>query len=92
MNTARVSTKIQKWGNGLALRISGLMRDIPHFNEGTPVEIEISEDGFVVKKVVPKKRIKKKLKLPYSEKKLLEDLEPYRAHVDLLASISGDEF
>jgi antitoxin MazE len=26
------------------------MRDIPHFEENTPVTIEITEDGFTVKK------------------------------------------
>ena len=30
----RVHAKIQKWGNGLALRVSGVMRDIPHFRKG----------------------------------------------------------
>jgi len=32
-----VQTKIQKWGNGLALYVAGLIRDIPQFEQNTPV-------------------------------------------------------
>lgn len=35
-----VHAKIQKWGNGLGLRVAGLMRDIPHFSLNTDVEVE----------------------------------------------------
>ena len=42
----KVEAKIQKWGNGLALRVSGIIRDIPHFEEGTLVEVDVTEDGF----------------------------------------------
>ena len=30
----RTESTIKRWGNGLALRISGPMRDIPGFEEG----------------------------------------------------------
>ena len=36
----KVEAKIQKWGNGLALRVSGVMRDIPHFEAGNIVEVD----------------------------------------------------
>jgi antitoxin MazE len=45
-----IQGKIQKWGNGLALRVSGLMRDIPKFENDTLVDIDIFTDGFTVKK------------------------------------------
>lgn len=77
-----IHTKIQKWGNGLALRVGGLMRDIPHFREGTEVDIEISEEGFTVRKST----IEKKILLPFSESQLLEGLTSDLAHADLLAS------
>ncbi|NKB47246.1 MAG: transcriptional regulator [Legionellales bacterium] len=77
----KVKAKIQKWGNGLALRVAGLMRDIPHFEEGTKVEVEIYEDGFVVKKYKPVQGTV----LPFSEEQLLADLTPELAHSDLLA-------
>lgn len=48
-----IHTKIQKWGNGLALRVAGLLRDIPKFEANTEVDVEVFEDGFTVKKVKP---------------------------------------
>lgn len=74
----KIDTKIQKWGSGLGLKISGPMKDIPHFLENTPVTVEVLEDGFTIKKVA--------INLPYSEEQLLEGLNPYTAHGDLLAT------
>ncbi len=82
-----IHTKIQKWGNGLALRVSGGMRDIPHFEEGTEVDVEIFEEGFLVKKSLPKK-----IKLfPYNESQLLESLNQKTAHADLLTNPLSNE-
>lgn len=82
-----VHSKIQKWGNGLALRVSGGMRDIPHFEEGTEVDVEIFEEGFLVKKSLPKK-----INLfPYSESQLLDSLDQITSHSDLLTNPLPDE-
>ena len=48
----KIEAKVQKWGNGLAIRIAGVMRDIPHFQNGTPIEVEVNEDGLIIKKMV----------------------------------------
>jgi len=77
----KVRAKIQKWGNGLALRVGGVMRDIPDFKEGTEVDVEVTEDGFLVKRSTHKK----KPLFPYSEGQILEGLTRERAHADLLA-------
>ncbi len=77
----RIHAKIQKWGNGLALRVGGAMRDIPHFKEGTEVDIEITEEGFTVKKSISNKKL-----FPFSESKLIAGLTSELAHADLLAS------
>lgn len=77
----RVHAKIQKWGNGLALRVSGVMRDIPHFKEGTVVEVDVSEEGFSVVRLLPRKTTL----FPYSETQLLQGLTENNAHADLLA-------
>lgn len=77
----RVHARIQKWGNGLALRVSGVMRDIPHFQNGTEVDIDINEEGFSVVKSLPKK----KNIFPFSESQLLSGLNGSNAHADLLA-------
>jgi antitoxin MazE len=78
----RVHAKIQKWGNGLALRVSGVMRDIPHFQEGTEVDIDVNENGFLVIKSMPKT----KCLFPFSESELLQGLKDGQTHADLLAN------
>jgi antitoxin MazE len=82
-----VHTKIQKWGNGLALRVSGGMREIPHFEAGTEVDVEIFEEGFLVKKSIPRQITL----LPFSEAQLLENLTPEMVQVDLLANLLSNE-
>jgi antitoxin MazE len=83
-----VEAKIQKWGNGLGLRISGILRGLPNFVEGTIVNIEVTQEGFAVKKMV---KPKKTLKLPYTEAELLEGLCSHTAHADLLAKLLPSE-
>lgn len=82
-----IHTKIQKWGNGLALRVSGSMRDIPHFEEGTEVEVEIFEEGFSVKK----SSLKLNKLFPYTESQLLEGLTRETSHADALANPLSNE-
>ncbi|MDE0508016.1 MAG: transcriptional regulator [Gammaproteobacteria bacterium] len=79
----KVETEIKKWGNSLALRVTGLMAELPGLKEGAKVVVDVSADGFVVKPVL---RPAKKIELPYSERELLEDLTPSKAHVDALAT------
>ena len=75
-----IESKIQKWGNGLGLRVSGVMRDIPQFLVDTPVTVEVLEDGFIVKKAQPSNH-----NLPFSEDELLKGLDENTAHSELLA-------
>jgi antitoxin MazE len=78
----RVHAKIQKWGNGLALRVSGVMRDIPHFQEGTEVDVDVSENGlFVIKSTPNKKSI-----FPFSESQLVQGLNDGQNRSDLRAT------
>lgn len=83
----KVRAQILKWGNGLALRVSGAMRDIPHLKEGTKVSVEITEEGFSVKKITSKKQFK----LPFNEAQLLESLNSELAHADLLTNLLTSE-
>lgn len=85
----RVRAKIQKWGNGLAIRISGPMRDIPHFIEGTPLEIAVFEDGLEVRK---SQSATKRLMLPFSESELLNGMTPKTAHSDIVAKPVKGEY
>lgn len=79
---------MQKWGNGLAIRIAGVMRDIPHFEEGTLIEVEISENGLEIHKLESRKR----LILPYSEIDLLSGMTPNNAHADIIAQPLKGEY
>lgn len=82
----KIEAKIQKWGNGLAIRVGGPMRDIPNFKNGTLVDVEISEDGFTVKKHVGKPLF------TFTEEELLSNLSPKSAHANLLANLNDSEF
>ena len=84
----KVQAKIQKWGNSLAIRITGVIRDIPHFQEGTPIEIDITEDRLEIRKLQSAKR----LSLPFSESELLEGMTPKTAHADIIAKPLKSEF
>lgn len=77
--------KIQKWGNGLALRISGAMREIPSLKEGTEVEINVTKTGFTVTKS------KKRKSFPFKESDLLKGISAQTAHADLLAALAPKE-
>lgn len=76
----RVETKVQKWGNGLAIRISGVMRDIPHFVEGMPLDVLVLPDRLEIRKLQKAKR----LRLPYKESELLDGMTPQKAHADIV--------
>lgn len=78
----RIETEIKKWGNSLALRVTGIMAEAPQFKAGTKVTVDVSTEGIVVKPAVRKAR----LSLPYSESALLKEITPAKAHADALAN------
>ena len=84
----QVQAEIQKWGNGLGLRVSGIMRDMPHFRIGSKVAVEVSEAGLIIRKIQHKKRGT----FPYTEAQLLAGLSPATAHAELLAKPLTKEF
>lgn len=84
----KVETEIKKWGNSLALRVSGIMAEIPGFAAGTRVTVEVSEDGLVIK---PTPTEVAEPSLPYSEKELLADITPEKAHADAIANPNSRE-
>ena len=85
----KVESEIKKWGNSLALRVTGVMAELPNFKAGTRVIVEVSEEGIIVKPVTP--QINERPFLPYSEKSLLEGLSPETAHGDALATLDERE-
>lgn len=85
----QMEANIQRWGNSLAVRLSGIARTIPQFEEGMPITIEILDDGIYIRKVTPKPTL---TGLPFTEAELLRGLTPYLAHADDVASLSTDEW
>ena len=73
----QVQATIQKWGNSLALRLTGQLRTIPHFEENMRVNIEIQEEGIQVRPA--RDKLKKKL---FREADLLRGLNAWTSHSD----------
>jgi antitoxin MazE len=84
----KIETEIKKWGNSLALRVSGVMAELPQFSAGTRVEVEVTEEGLTVKPV--RDRVGERT-LPYSEKSLVAGLTPETAHADELTDLLPHE-
>jgi antitoxin MazE len=83
----KIHAKVQKWGNGLAIRISGVMRDIPHFEIGTPLEIDVLETGLNIRKLQSEG-----VRFPFSESDLLRDMTPESAHADIIPHLLNTEY
>jgi len=84
-----IQAKIQKWGNGLGLRVSGVLRDVPEFKEGAQVDIEILQDGFIVKKKTKQKS--SQYLLPYTEEQILKNLTSDGVDSELLPPLLSSE-
>ncbi|WP_186379314.1 AbrB/MazE/SpoVT family DNA-binding domain-containing protein [Yersinia massiliensis] len=79
----RAQATLLKWGNSVALRLSGNLKTIPNFEVGDTVDIDISEQGLVIQKVVKK---------PLTEESLLAGLTAYTAHADERSDPTEREF
>ena len=84
----RVETEIKKWGNSLALRVTGIMAEVPQFKAGTRVTVDVSNDGLIVKPAVGRVGT---LRFPYNESDLLKDITPEKAHAEELANPMATE-
>ena len=84
----KIHTTIQKWGNSLAIRITGPLKTIPHFSANMPVEVEVNENGLTIHPIRQKKR---KLFL-FNETQLLKGLTAKRAHADEIVNVHYQEF
>ena len=82
----QVQTTIQKWGNSLALRLTGPLKSIPHFKENMLVNVEISHSSICISPAKPKRE-----KLLFKEKDLLKGLTKKTSHADEVALIRSTE-
>ncbi|CBL46731.1 Cell growth regulatory protein MazE [gamma proteobacterium HdN1] len=83
-----IESEIKRWGNSLALRITGVMAEIPRFSDGTKVTVEVTEDALIIKRASKLKRV---LSLPFTERDLLNGITPSKAHADELAAPTKKE-
>ncbi|HGG6071807.1 TPA: transcriptional regulator [Salmonella enterica subsp. diarizonae] len=78
----RTQAVLQKWGNSIALRLTGNLKTVPGFEAGDRVDIEINEAGLAIQKATGQH---------LSESELLSGLSPYMAHADeITAPVSGE--
>ena len=85
----KVQTEIKKWGNSLALRVTGVMATLPGFKAGARVVVDVTDEGLVIK---PAARKKDRIHFPYTEDESLADLTPETVHADELAKVAAHEF
>jgi len=83
MRFAKQETSIQKWGNGLGLRITKPLSQLAHFEAGTIVSVEVTKEGMMIKRL---NGVSKKFQNPFSESDLVNELSPYTAHLDELVT------
>lgn len=72
----RTQVVLQKWGNSIALRLTGNLKTVPGFSVGDIVNVEISEKGLFVEKPARRR---------LSEAELLAGITPVTAHADEIA-------
>ena len=84
----RVETEIKKWGNSLALRVTGTMAELPRFEAGTRVTVDVDNEGFTVRRAAGSVR---SFRFPESESVLLAGMTAENAHADLLSDLTGRE-
>ncbi|HAW0791576.1 TPA: transcriptional regulator [Escherichia coli] len=73
----RTQVVLQKWGNSIALRLTGNLKTVPGFSVGDIVNVEISEKGLFVEKPARRR---------LSEAELLAGITPVTAHADEIAT------
>ena len=79
----KIETQLKKWGNSLALQVTGIMAELLGFHDGSKVTVEVTEEGFTVR---PTKEGRRSL-LPYSEEELLANMSLDNSHADDLATL-----
>lgn len=79
--------EIKQWGNSAAVRLSRKILAKANLDIASRVRIEVREGRIIIEPVTQKTE---RVKLPFSENDLLENLTPETAHADEVA-IPGDE-
>lgn len=83
-----MQSQINKWGNSAAVRIPANMLASMGLSVNSNINIEV-KDGKII--IEPAKEPKKRLKLPFTEDALLQNLNAYTAHADEVATPTTSE-
>mgnify|MGYP001351538151 CR=1 FL=1 len=73
----RFETCVQTWGNSMGLRITRAVAELAGLEKGTPVTIERTPEGLLIRKRAQPPKV-------WTEAELLSGLTPYTAHADEL--------
>ncbi len=84
-NTMQTQTKINMWGNSLAIRITSAMANAAHLYKGSEISIEANEKGINIKPIHKKKQLK------FTEAELLASLSAESSDEELLATNLNNE-
>jgi antitoxin MazE len=78
-----MQSQINKWGNSAAVRIPASILSSMGLAVNSHITIEVKDGKIIIEPVKPSQ---KSLKLPFTEKALLQNLNAYTAHADELAT------
>ena len=83
-----MQSQVKKWGNSAAIRIpANVLHDVG-LSIHSIVTIDVIDDQIVIKAPNEKKQ---RIRLPFTETELLQNLDGYTAHADELASLLPSE-
>jgi len=85
ITSMRTQTKINMWGNSLAIRITSAMANAAHLHKGCEISIEANEKGINIKPIHQKKCLK------FTEAELLASLSAESSGEELLATNLNNE-
>lgn len=80
---------IKQWGNSAAIRLSRKILAKANLDIASPVRIEVQEGRIIIEPVIQKSE---RVRLPFSEKELLENLTPETAHASEVAIPDDEEW
>lgn len=76
--------RIQPWGNSMGLRLTRAVRELAQLAEGSPVTLEVTSEGLLIRKKAPSATV-------WTEAELLASLTPHTAHADELPRLLNHE-
>lgn len=76
--------RIQPWGNSMGLRLTRAVRELAQLEAGSPVTLEVTTEGLLIRRKVPAAK-------SWTEAELIASLTPHTAHADELPRLLSHE-